>query len=142
MTELHPTNEMVLDAEIEQITLRERIACSRFGRAVLGSLTAASMVVGGTVISTESASAESNYTYAVTGTNGEGVWLHADPGIEDEGDHYPEVAEWSIYDGREPTPYVERGWTHSKKSNAWLQEKFPNITAYLLDIDTTQTGEF
>lgn len=354
MTELHQTYELVPDAEIQQTSFRERMACSRIGRAAIGGITAVSLAVGGTLATASSSAAESSHTYTVTGTDGEGVWLHGDPGAGDEGDlikimpegtqftadcyvndtpigersnpvwlhgrdasgtegyftdyysssrwsaedksdlpplcgetyqqpdtdkpqesitsvaydgnraanwardhakdappynasctwfvsnalwagglpkssqwtneggfgrmsvpssyrpgttsawavdhfqeyivatypqtqeveldgqrfqenavpeasrgdvilydwegdgeldhativtdiadnNYPEVAEWSIYDGREPTPYEERGWTHSKKSNAWLQEKFPNVTAYLLDIDTTQTGEF
>jgi hypothetical protein len=49
---------------------------------------------------------------------------------------YPQVSEWSIGDGREPSPYVFRGWTWSKLSNKWLQSKYPKIQAFLLHIDS------
>jgi hypothetical protein len=49
---------------------------------------------------------------------------------------YPEVSEWSIFDGIEPTPYVSRGWTWSAKTRQWLQEKYPQVQAFLLHIDT------
>jgi hypothetical protein len=49
---------------------------------------------------------------------------------------YPEVAEWSIYDGTEHTPYFSRGWTYSVKTHGWLQQEFPNVQAFLLHINT------
>lgn len=49
---------------------------------------------------------------------------------------YPQLSEWSIGDGREPTPYVARGWNWSKLSNKWLHSKYPKIQAFLLHIDT------
>lgn len=86
---------------------------------------------------------------------------NADPGDviiydwEDDGDYdhatfitnmasgeYPEVTEWGVYDGRKPTDYPRRGWTYSKASETWLQNKYPRVVAYLLDIDTTQVGRF
>jgi uncharacterized protein YraI len=48
---------------------------------------------------------------------------------------YPEVAEWSIYSGTVPTPYVERGWTWSQKSHKWLQQEYPKVQAFLLHIN-------
>jgi hypothetical protein len=51
---------------------------------------------------------------------------------------YPDVAEWSIYDGTQPTPYVSRGWTWSQKSHQWLQKEYPKVQAFLLHIDTSQ----
>lgn len=73
---------------------------------------------------------------------GDGTYDHATIVTDIVGDRYPEVAEWSVYDGRVPTPYTERGWTYSEKSRTWLQDKFPNVIAYLLNIDTTQVGQF
>jgi len=72
----------------------------------------------------------------------DGEYDHASIVTDVVSEHYPEVAEWSAYDGRIPTPYVERGWTYSERNNSWLQEKYPEVVAYLLDIDTTQVGEF
>lgn len=48
---------------------------------------------------------------------------------------YPEVAEWSISDGDQPTPYVSRGWTWSSKTHQWLQKEFPQVQAFLLHIN-------
>ncbi|HEV3310273.1 MAG TPA: amidase domain-containing protein [Chloroflexota bacterium] len=51
---------------------------------------------------------------------------------------YPDVAEWSIYNGTQPTPYVSRGWTWSEKTHKWLQKEYPGMKAFLLHIDTSQ----
>lgn len=48
---------------------------------------------------------------------------------------YPEVAEWSIYSGTQPTTYVERGWTWSQKTHKWLQQEHPKVQAFLLHIN-------
>ncbi len=50
---------------------------------------------------------------------------------------YPEVSEWSVDEGREPTPYVSRGWTWSEKTHKWLQQEYPHVQAFLLHIDTS-----
>lgn len=51
---------------------------------------------------------------------------------------YPEVAEWGADDflawGR-AVNYQSRGWTWSKVSNKWLQEKHPKTQAFLLHIN-------
>jgi hypothetical protein len=52
---------------------------------------------------------------------------------------YPEVAEWGADDFLAwgvAVNYKSRGWTWSKVSNKWLQEKHPNTKAFLLHIDT------
>jgi Putative amidase domain len=49
---------------------------------------------------------------------------------------YPEVAEWSVYNGTQPTPYIERGWTWSQKTHKWLQQEYPKVQAFLLHINT------
>lgn len=49
---------------------------------------------------------------------------------------YPEVAEWSIFDGTQATPYVSRGWTWSTKTHQWLQKEYPQVEAFLLHINT------
>jgi hypothetical protein len=51
---------------------------------------------------------------------------------------YPEVAEWSIYGGTQPTPYIERGWTWSQKTHKWLQREYPKVQGFLLHINPTQ----
>ena len=51
---------------------------------------------------------------------------------------YPEVSEWSVDEGRQPTPYVSRGWTWSQKTHKWLQQEYPRVQAFLLHIDTSQ----
>jgi hypothetical protein len=57
---------------------------------------------------------------------------------------YPEVAEWGQFNFvpdvwdyivNPSSPYVERGWTWSAISGKWLQQEFPNTTAYLLHIN-------
>ncbi len=48
---------------------------------------------------------------------------------------YPEVAEWSIYNGTQLTPYIERGWTWSQKTHKWLQQEYPKVQAFLLHIN-------
>lgn len=51
---------------------------------------------------------------------------------------YPEVAEWSAYDGTTPAPYYKRGWTYSEKHRQWLESKYPHITAKLIHLDTSR----
>jgi hypothetical protein len=51
---------------------------------------------------------------------------------------YPEVAEWGADDFLAwgvAVNYESRGWTWSKVSEKWLQEKKPNTQAFLLHID-------
>lgn len=55
---------------------------------------------------------------------------------------YPEVSEWSIFDGTEPTTYTSRGWTWSQKSRQWLQKSYPKVKAYLLHIETNSLPTF
>lgn len=68
-------------------TLRERIASSRLGRAALGSLAALGLLSGcATEVETDLVAFGPDHVYTVTGTNGDGVWLHGDPGLGDTGD--------------------------------------------------------
>jgi hypothetical protein len=73
---------------------------------------------------------------------GDGVSDHAAIITNIAPGQYPEVSEWSAYDGRNPAPYVRRGWTWSERSQLWLQQKFPRISAFLLHIDATAIGEY
>lgn len=58
---------------------------------------------------------------------------------------YPTVAEWG---NTNPTPYTERGWTYSVKSNGWLQNERDaqgnytqrNMFAYLIHFRTEGEG--
>lgn len=54
---------------------------------------------------------------------------------------YPEVSGWSEgSDGSQSVDYVRRGWTYSEVRDEWLQEKYPNATAYLIDLTTVTSG--
>lgn len=123
MTESHQTYELVPDAEIQQTSFRERMACSRIGRAAIGGITAVSLAVGGTVATAAPSVAESSHTYTVTGTGGEGVWLHDDPGAGDEGDLIkimPEGTQFTADCYVNDTPIGERSnpvWLHGRDAS-------------------------
>lgn len=68
---------------------------------------------------------------------GDGEYDHAAIVTGIEAGDYPEVSEWSAYDGRTPTPYIERGWTYSEKQDEWLEATNPNMTARIIDFNTT-----
>lgn len=51
-------------------------------------------------------------------------------------DGYPKVSEWGTVDGGTQSPYNLRGWTWSEMSGMWLQEKFPEVRAWLLHFPT------
>lgn len=56
---------------------------------------------------------------------------------------YPDVSEWGDVgeNGISPdNPW--RGWTWLAMNNEWLQQEYPNMTAYVLDIDTSQLVTF
>jgi len=52
---------------------------------------------------------------------------------------YLDVTDWSTYedDGTRPSPVEMRGVTYSAVHNTWLQNRYPNVSAHLLHINTT-----
>lgn len=64
-------------------------------RSIAAGLVAAGLLIGGAT------TAEANtpdHTYSVVNTDGEGAWLHADPGLEDEGDLIKIMPEGTAFD--------------------------------------------
>jgi hypothetical protein len=70
----------------EPLTLHQRFIASRIGRAVFGGLAALGLASGGVTMAASPAQAESSHTYTVENTNGQGLWLHSDPGFDDAND--------------------------------------------------------
>lgn len=67
------------------------------------------------------------------------TWDHLSMITEVQGDGYPNVSEWGVYNSWTPwqQKYVKRGWTWSQNSQTWLQSKNPSMQAGLVHIDTT-----
>src|SRR5687767_3720544 len=68
------------------LTLRDRFFRSRLGRVAMGGLAALGLAGGVAAAESSPAYADSGHVYTVTGTGGDGVWLHSDPGLGDSGD--------------------------------------------------------
>lgn len=70
--------------QVQGRAFHSRLASARLGRAVVVSFASIGLLTSG--VSTASAHEATGVVYTVTGTGGDGVWLHSDPGIGDEND--------------------------------------------------------
>lgn len=67
--------------------------------------------------------------------DGDGEVTHMSVVVHISAGNYPDVAEWGTAGGAGMrAAYVWRGWTWSENGHAWLRERYPRVTAYLLHI--------
>jgi hypothetical protein len=132
-TESHGVSWAEQDHQIgavpESLGLRDRFFRSRLGRVAMAGLASLGLTGGIAVAESSPAYADSNHTYTVTGTGGEGVWLHGDPGLGDKGDLITVIPEGATV---EADCYVND--TPIGNGNpAWLHVTWSGRTGFMTD---------
>jgi hypothetical protein len=120
--------------EPETPTLRQRLVASRVGQTIVRGLMCLGVATGGVVVAAAPAQAESSHTYTVENTDGDGVWLHGDPGLGDKGDLITIVPE-----GTQVTAdcYVNDTPVGKKNNPAWLRITYDDKQGFISDAFTS-----
>lgn len=121
----------------ESLPLRDRIMDSRLGRLAVGSMAILGFSVGMSVAEAKPAAADSGHEYTVTGTDGDGVWLHSDPGLGDVNDLITVMPEGTRFDAEcfvHDTPigeYDNPVWLHGtdgRGNRGWFTDAFSSTS--------------
>lgn len=111
-----------------ELTLVSVLPIRELAKTVVGGLAAIGIIAGAT---TPTASAESDHTYTIRGTNGEGVWLHGDPGLGDPGDLIKVIPEGARFIA---DCYVNDTPVGPKKNPVWLHgQDQGGVTGFITD---------
>lgn len=114
----------------DRLSLRDWFCRSRLGRLAIGGLAYLGLAAGGVAVEAGPAHADTGYVYTVIGTDGDGAWLHGDPGFGDKGDLVKVMPEGTRFTA---DCYVIDDPVGPRSNPVWLHGTDGSSTGYFTD---------